>query len=156
MPWRDVQVRVEGEIVKDMSRHFIQFWSFIKNDFATQKESRQIGVSASRENKKQLLRQKSSEEVTVGNKKYLPKSSLVPKTNTKNLFETSLDDDSTMTKHERNLNAIIEVDEPFEEKKQIRRLYKSVEHGVRVELEDLIQQIKEEKDPEEEDEFLEK
>lgn len=156
MPWRDVQVRLEGEVVKDLNRNFIQYWSFIKNDFATQKEFRQLGVSSTKENKKKLLRQKSNEDFRIGTKKYMPKSSLVPKTSNRNLFETSLDeDDSTMTKHERNLKAILEVDEISEGKRNTKRLFKSVEHGVRIELEDLINQIKEEKNSEDED-FLEK
>lgn len=157
MPWRDVQVRLEGEAVKDMSRNFVQYWSFIKNDFATQKESRQIGVSNTIETKKQLLRQKSNEEITIGAKKYMPKSSLVPQTTSKNLFgEISLDDDSTMTKHQKNLMAIAEVDETLEARRNTKRIFKSVEHGVRVELEDLINQIKDARNNEDEEDFMEK
>ena len=157
MPWRDVQVRVEGEISKDMGRNFIQYWSFIKNDFAKQKETRQIGLSASRETKRQLLKQLTSEEgVKTGTKKYMPKSSLLPPSTNKNLFETSLDDDSTMTKHEKNLMSIPEADEQLEGRRQTKRLFKSVEHGVRVELEHLVNHIKESQDTDEEEEFLDK
>ena len=156
MPWRDVQVRLEGVVAKDLGRHFIQYWSFIKNDFAKQKESRQIGVSASKETQRQLMRRKSSEDIKSCPKKYMPKSSLVPMTLTRNLFEVSLDDDSTMTKHEKHMMAVAEVDEALETKRQTKRMFKSVENGVRVELEDLINQIKEAKDTEDDEEFLEK
>ena len=32
MPWHDVGVKVMGEAVKDLSRHFIQYWNFSKFD----------------------------------------------------------------------------------------------------------------------------
>ena len=32
MPWHDVAVMMVGEPVKDMSRHFIQYWNFVKTD----------------------------------------------------------------------------------------------------------------------------
>lgn len=32
MPWHDVGVRIIGEAVTDMSRHFIQYWNFVKFD----------------------------------------------------------------------------------------------------------------------------
>lgn len=30
MPWHDIAMMVEGEPVKDMTRHFIQYWNFAK------------------------------------------------------------------------------------------------------------------------------
>lgn len=54
MPWRDVHIRLEGEVVKDLSRNFIQYWSFIKTDFSKQKEARVIGVSMLKKNLKDL------------------------------------------------------------------------------------------------------
>ena len=32
MPWHDIGVRIIGEAVADMSRHFIQYWNFVKFD----------------------------------------------------------------------------------------------------------------------------
>lgn len=30
MPWHDIAMQVQGEPVKDMTRHFIQYWNFAK------------------------------------------------------------------------------------------------------------------------------
>lgn len=38
MPWHDVAIQVSGEPVRDMARHFIQYWNFAKNDLNTIKE----------------------------------------------------------------------------------------------------------------------
>jgi phospholipase D1/2 len=32
MPWHDIAVKVLGEVVKDLTRHFIQYWNFAKFD----------------------------------------------------------------------------------------------------------------------------
>jgi len=32
MPWRDVGVQLRGHVVKDLTRHFIQYWNFAKYD----------------------------------------------------------------------------------------------------------------------------
>ena len=32
MPWHDIAVKFQGEPVKDLSRHFIQYWNFAKID----------------------------------------------------------------------------------------------------------------------------
>lgn len=32
MPWHDIGVRVIGDIVADLSRHFIQYWNFVRFD----------------------------------------------------------------------------------------------------------------------------
>lgn len=37
MPWRDIGVQLRGEIVKDSTRHFIQYWNFVKVDLSIQK-----------------------------------------------------------------------------------------------------------------------
>ena len=36
MPWRDIALRVIGEPVKDLVRHFIQYWNFTHIDLATE------------------------------------------------------------------------------------------------------------------------
>ena len=156
MPWRDIQVRLEGEVVKDMGRNFIQYWSFIKNDFAQQKESRKLGVSAAKESNKKMIKNDSLEDLKY--KKYVPKSSLVPASRqNNNIFDFSLEeDDSTLTKHEKNVDRIPEVEEAIESKRQTKRFYQSVDNNTKVELEGLIHLIKEGKEIDPEDEFLEK
>lgn len=37
MPWHDIHVRIIGESVRDLSRHFIQFWNFAKFDIKPKK-----------------------------------------------------------------------------------------------------------------------
>lgn len=32
MPWRDIHMRIEGDVIQDLSRNFIQYWNFIKNE----------------------------------------------------------------------------------------------------------------------------
>ena len=32
MPWHDVQIKIEGETVKDLCYHFTLFWNFAKTD----------------------------------------------------------------------------------------------------------------------------
>jgi len=34
MPWRDIAIRLQGDIVKGMKKHFLQFWSFNNIQFA--------------------------------------------------------------------------------------------------------------------------
>jgi phosphatidylserine/phosphatidylglycerophosphate/cardiolipin synthase-like enzyme len=29
MPWHDISVRIQGSAVKDLTRHFIQYWNFV-------------------------------------------------------------------------------------------------------------------------------
>lgn len=154
MPWRDMQVKIEGEIAKDMGRNFIQYWSFIKNEFASQKEARVIGISHMKEQKR--LTRKNSEAAKPGTtKKYQPKSSLTPAMASRNLFEDPfLDDNSTLTKAQKDFPKPIEevMDEDQDDTLEIRgktRLFKSLQNNARGELEDLIQQIKEEKEDEE-------
>ena len=32
MPWRDMSVRLEGQVVYDLARNFSQYWNFVKNE----------------------------------------------------------------------------------------------------------------------------
>lgn len=32
MPWRDIAVQLKGPVTKDVTRHFVQYWNFAKND----------------------------------------------------------------------------------------------------------------------------
>lgn len=34
MPWRDIAIQLTGEVVKDATRHFIQYWNFVKVDLS--------------------------------------------------------------------------------------------------------------------------
>ena len=38
MPWHDISIKVAGDPVKDMCRHFIQYWNFVKTDVAPKKK----------------------------------------------------------------------------------------------------------------------
>ena len=42
MPWRDHQIKLEGQVVNDMVRHFIQFWDFSHNKLGIYKANSQI------------------------------------------------------------------------------------------------------------------
>ena len=42
MPWHDVAMMVIGLPVKDLARHFMQYWNFIKIDLADRKN---LGVT---------------------------------------------------------------------------------------------------------------
>lgn len=32
MPWHDIGLKVYGEVVQDMAKHFIQYWNFVQVD----------------------------------------------------------------------------------------------------------------------------
>lgn len=40
MPWHDVAVRISGESVIDLSRHFVQFWNYV--NFQLNMDERQL------------------------------------------------------------------------------------------------------------------
>jgi len=42
MPWHDIAVRIVGEAVSDMSRHFIQYWNFVKFDLEPKKKRKKL------------------------------------------------------------------------------------------------------------------
>lgn len=42
MPWHDISMKVEGNVVQDMSRHFIQYWNFAKYDLDTTKKKQPV------------------------------------------------------------------------------------------------------------------
>lgn len=42
MPWHDVAVRIVGDAVSDMSRHFIQYWNFVKFDLEPNKKMKKL------------------------------------------------------------------------------------------------------------------
>ena len=43
MPWRDIGIQLRGEIVKDMARHFIQYWNFASIQIMSRKEGGHLG-----------------------------------------------------------------------------------------------------------------
>ena len=47
MPWRDIAVQLSGEIVKDTTRHFIQYWNFVKVDLSL-KQGRTLNRAVTR------------------------------------------------------------------------------------------------------------
>lgn len=52
MPWHDIGMKVFGIIVKDLARHFIQYWNYAKVDLA-EKRQRNIDVKNNK-NKKSI------------------------------------------------------------------------------------------------------
>lgn len=145
-----MHARLEGEIARDMGRNFIQYWSFIKNDFANQKEARDIGVSHLKEQQRKLSRQLSKGLQNPGTKKYQPKSSLVPLKNRKSPFDDQSldDDDSTLTKHMNKDNLLMIEESPREDnpatphQNKKRRIFKSWQQSnAKIELEDLIKNL---------------
>jgi phospholipase D1/2 len=44
MPWHDVAVRVSGQSVIDLSRHFVQFWNYV--NFQLNMDERQLLIFA--------------------------------------------------------------------------------------------------------------
>lgn len=42
MPWHDIAVKVEGEPVLDLCRHFIQYWNFAKYDLDPAKKTQDV------------------------------------------------------------------------------------------------------------------
>ena len=72
MPWRDIHLRLEGEVIKDLSRNFVQYWSFVKTDYSKSKEARVIGVSNLRKNQEEYKR--NNTESPTRNKEVQPAS----------------------------------------------------------------------------------
>lgn len=154
MPWRDINVKIEGEVAKDMGRNFIQYWSFIKNDFASQKEARVIGVSQKKEQKRNTSKNSNMTDPCSA-KKLLQKACLTPVQTPRNILydDNSLDEVSILSKEHKNVTKNIEEvkNEKDEDKKDVSecmqksRVCKSVQSNVRAAMWDLIQQIKEDK-----------
>ena len=42
MPWHDIALKVEGSIVKDLSKHFIQYWNFAKYELDPNKKREKV------------------------------------------------------------------------------------------------------------------
>jgi len=63
MPWRDIHLRVEGDVLKDLSRSFLQYWGHIKTDISKQIEEAALGISKLKESIK--VAKKNSEENTI-------------------------------------------------------------------------------------------
>lgn len=40
MPWRDIHLKIEGEVVKSLTGHFFQFWNFVNDEFQQKKSLR--------------------------------------------------------------------------------------------------------------------
>lgn len=43
MPWRDIAVRMQGQVVKDLVRHFMQYWNFAKYEALGKSKSKKKG-----------------------------------------------------------------------------------------------------------------
>lgn len=59
MPWHDVAIRVIGEPVKDLTRHFIQYWNFVTYDLTKTSKKKQnyleVIVNEERKNHSQTI-----------------------------------------------------------------------------------------------------
>lgn len=164
MPWRDIHVKIEGDVAKDMGRNFIQYWSFIKNDFASQKEARVIGVSQKKEQKRNTHKN-SGMANPCSAKKLLPKAFLTAAQKSRTILydDNSLDEVSIMTNAHKNITKKVEEveNENDEDQKEVSecmqksRVCKSMQSNVRTAMWDLIEKIKEDKHEEKEieDEF---
>ena len=54
MPWRDIAVQLEGEVVGQMKRHFLKFWNFTNIEFGLKKATRR----RRKENKQLVIKKK--------------------------------------------------------------------------------------------------
>ena len=68
MPWRDITVQLRGEIVKDTTRHFIQYWNFAKIDLSMKKEKalyRHVSQISAEVNSAAFISQKILSEMNI-------------------------------------------------------------------------------------------
>ena len=143
MPWRDVQVRLEGEIIKDLSRSFIQYWSFIKTEFNIDKEAAAIGVSevvhrpTETKQKQTLTRQ---ESLPKPNPKF--KSSMDKHLPNKKTDSSFVEDEDSEKRETQSIPRTFSKDDIIETRKD-RRLFNSVQNTAKAEMESLIKQMKE-------------
>lgn len=143
MPWRDVQVRLEGEIIKDLSRSFIQYWSFIKTEFSKDKEAAAIGVS-------EVVHRptESKQKQTIYRQESLPKpkpkyqSSIDKRQPNKKTDSSFVEDEDSDKRETQSIPRAFSKDDIVETRKD-RRLFQSVQNTAKAEMESLIKQMKE-------------
>ena len=69
LPWHDIGVRVIGDAVADLSRHFIQYWNFAKFDSDPLAEKNYLFVS-NNQNSLKLLKAEEKKQEKISVKKY--------------------------------------------------------------------------------------
>jgi len=141
MPWRDIHVRLEGEIIKDLSRSFIQYWSFIKTEFSKDKEAAAIGVS------EEVHRPtESKQKKTITRQESLPKpkfqSSMDKQKPNKKTDSSFVEDEDSEKRDTQSIQRTFSKDDIAEVRKD-RRLFQSVQNTAKAEMESLIKQLKE-------------
>ena len=150
MPWRDIHVRLEGDIIKDMSRSFIQYWSFMHSDFASQKTAQVIVVSKLKQTEKEIQRKVTQDAQTVLKKNDGKFSSdfLAGKRTKKNNSSFGPDqDDSTPIMDRKTLapspSPLTTSQEPKDDSfKKRKRMFQSVQCSAKAEMQDLIKNLK--------------
>ena len=63
MPWRDIAIKMKGLITKDLTRHFIQYWNFAKNDLEGKKRKNIIQKKFYKKTKKRKKKKKRNKKV---------------------------------------------------------------------------------------------
>lgn len=148
MPWRDIHVRLEGDVIKDMSRSFIQYWSFMHSDFTKQKTAQVIGVSKLKQTEKEIQRKQTQDAKTVLKKndgKFFSDfaSEKRPKKNNSSFGpdqEEGMIDRNTLAPTRSKPS---DVDQPASEGfNRKRRMFQSVQNSAKAEMQILIKNIK--------------
>ena len=148
MPWRDIHVRLEGDVIKDMSRSFIQYWSFMHSDFAQQKTAQVIGVSKLKQTEKEIQRKQTQDAQTVlkKNEGKFFSDFASEKRQKKNNSRFGPDQEEGMIDRKTLAPARskpLEGDQPASETfTRKKRMFQSVQNSARAEMQDLIKHIK--------------
>lgn len=143
MPWRDVQVRLEGEIVKDLSRSFIQYWSFIKTEFSREKEAAAIGVSEVVHRPTEFKQKQTfNKQDTLPKPKPKYQSSMDKPEKNKKTDSSFVEDEDSEKRETQSIPRVFSKDDIIETRKD-RRLFQSVQNTAKAEMESLIKQMKE-------------
>ena len=68
MPWHDISIKVIGEPVKDMCRHFIQYWNFVKTDLAPKNKQQLIAPHETKTKDKKFMGKKGGDNLDIEEK----------------------------------------------------------------------------------------
>lgn len=143
MPWRDIHVRLEGEIIRDMSRSFIQYWSFIKTEFTKDKEAGAIGVSQDAHKRERTIRGVQSQGGQKEKPKYLSQFQNRVEPQKKKSESSFVEDDSDEKKDQLGSFPKRYSRDDLVETRNDRRVFQSMQNTAKAELETLIKQMKE-------------
>lgn len=82
MPWRDIHLKIEGSIVIDMSRNFIQYWSFVMNEYTKEKKPQVIGMTTLKRKESSKVKKEKLEKMENNKKKIMSDFGPKPKNRT--------------------------------------------------------------------------